>query len=387
METTETCDVLIVGARCAGAATATWLARDGLNVMVIDAGDYGADTLSTHALLRTGVLQLQRLGVLDRVAAEAPAIKGSTFHYDDLCIKVLLSPRDGVSALYAPRRTALDRILVDAARQGGARVYHKTRLRQLVKTADGRVVGAVIEDARGSTRNIQCRYVVGADGRNSAVATMADAKSITTGQYATAFAYGYFTSETHRPDTYQWYFNREAVAGLIPSSNGLDCVFVGTSPVYFDGHMRGNVADGFHQALAMAAPALAQSLAQRKPVERYRGFRGQQGYLRQSAGPGWALVGDAGYFKDPITAHGISDALRDSELLARAIQRGSDAALANYVSTRDALSLNLLQASDTAARLNWSRQEWQQIHRIVSDEIRVECGYLQELSSMQKSAA
>ncbi len=108
-------DVVIVGARCAGAATAMLLARYGLRVLAVDRGQYGADTLSTHALMRGGVLQLHKWGVLDSVkAAGAVPIRQTTFYYGDDLLTIPIKPRDGIDALYAPRRALLDRLLVDS---------------------------------------------------------------------------------------------------------------------------------------------------------------------------------------------------------------------------------------------------------------------------------
>src|SRR5215467_4411875 len=108
-------DAVVVGARAAGAATAMLLARRGLRVLAVDRGAYGSDTLSTHALMRAGVLQLARLGVLAGVLdSNTPAVRRTVFHYDGETVDVPIKPRDGVPALFAPRRTLLDRLLVDA---------------------------------------------------------------------------------------------------------------------------------------------------------------------------------------------------------------------------------------------------------------------------------
>ena len=119
-------DVVIAGARCAGASTAMLLARQGLRVLVVDPASRGSDTLSTHALMRAGVLQLHRWGLLEAIrAAETPAIPKTSFHYGDETIEVSIKERDGVDALYAPRRTVLDSVLVDAAVAAGADQGHR----------------------------------------------------------------------------------------------------------------------------------------------------------------------------------------------------------------------------------------------------------------------
>ena len=118
-------DAVIVGARCAGAATALLLARSGAKVLVVDRQAYGSDTMSTHALMRVAVLQLTRWGLIPVIAAAGtPAIRSTTFHYGSEAIRVAIKSEHGVECLYAPRRTVLDRLLVDAARQAGAEVRH-----------------------------------------------------------------------------------------------------------------------------------------------------------------------------------------------------------------------------------------------------------------------
>ncbi|MDX1390643.1 MAG: FAD-dependent monooxygenase, partial [Acidobacteriota bacterium] len=118
-------DAVVVGARVAGASTAMLLAQSGLKVLVVERGRYGSDTLSTLALMRGGVLQLARWGVLDAVReAGTPPIHATSFHYGDDVVEVAIKPRDGVDALYSPRRTVLDRLLADAAVEAGAEIRY-----------------------------------------------------------------------------------------------------------------------------------------------------------------------------------------------------------------------------------------------------------------------
>src|SRR5690242_3449378 len=169
-------DALVVGARCAGAATAMLLARKGLRVLVIDRGGYGTDTISTHALMRGGVLQLHRWGILPRLRESGtPPVRETTFHYGDEAVTVAIKPANGVDALYAPRRTLLDSTLVDAARDAGATVRHGHTLVGLTHGWDGRVHGATVLDAEGNAMHVEAGLVVGADGVGSSVARLAGA--------------------------------------------------------------------------------------------------------------------------------------------------------------------------------------------------------------------
>src|SRR5271169_6035830 len=198
-------DALVVGARCAGAATAMLMARCGLKVLVIDRGRYAADTISTHALMRGGVMQLHRWGLLPRiVAAGTPAVRTTEFHYGEDVVKVEIRPQHGVEALYAPRRTLLDTMLVDAARAAGAEVRHGYTLTALVRRPDDRVSGAVVLDEDGQPIEVTADLVVGADGIGSTVARLAGARVKWEGRYATAVVYGH--CRDLRAAGYTWYY-------------------------------------------------------------------------------------------------------------------------------------------------------------------------------------
>jgi menaquinone-9 beta-reductase len=169
-------DAVIVGARCAGAATAMLLARAGMNVLAIDRQAYGSDTMSTHALMRTGVLQLERWGLLPTVmAAGTPEIRATTFHYGCESLRLSIKPEYGVEYLCAPRRTVLDRVLVDSARSAGADVRHGVVLSRLQIDSKGRVVAALLRDADGNSTAVRSDIVIGADGRQSTVAALVKA--------------------------------------------------------------------------------------------------------------------------------------------------------------------------------------------------------------------
>jgi flavin-dependent dehydrogenase len=130
----------------------------------------------------------------------------------------------------------------------------------------------------------------------------------------------------------------------------------------------------FGELLAQVAPRLAEQVGL-AGQSRLRGFPGHAGFFRHAYGPGWALVGDAGYFKDPLTAHGITDTLRDAELLARAIDAGSDEALAEYQEQRDAASLELFETTDAIASFSWNLESVRVLHealaKAMSREVRL----------------
>jgi 2-polyprenyl-6-methoxyphenol hydroxylase-like FAD-dependent oxidoreductase len=378
-------DAIIVGARCAGAATGLLLARSGAKVLVIDRQGYGSDTMSTHALMRGAVVQLKRWGLITEiVAADTPAIRSTTFHYGSEAVCVTIKPEHGVECLFAPRRTVLDRLLVDAARQVGVEVRHSVALFELQFASNGRVVGVTLKDAGGSRMTIGADIVIGADGRQSTVAQLVNAQTYVEGGNASGIVFGYFDKLTR--DGSHWYFAKNAAAGVIPT-NSAHCVFAAVPAAQFFSTFRGDVRRGFLQVLEAICPELRADVERGTLIGRLRGFGGAPGFLRECHGPGWALVGDAGYFKDPLTAHGITDAFRDAELLSRAIVDGRTRALAAYQSERDVLSLPLLRTTDAIAAFAWDLEEVKALHVELSAVMNAEANYVAGLSQLPALAA
>ncbi|MCB1008999.1 MAG: FAD-dependent monooxygenase [Acidobacteria bacterium] len=378
-------DVVVVGARAAGAATAMLLARQGLRVLAVDRGRYGADTLSTHALMRGGVLQLHRWGLLDRVRASgAPTVSRTTFHYGEDTFPVEIRPADGIDGLYAPRRSVLDSILVDAAVAAGARVVHCVRMTRLLRGFHGRVQGVELEADDGSTKRVRATWVIGADGVRSRVAREAGARTERIAHASSGVVYGY--SSGLDLDGYHWHYAPGVSAGVIPTNGGSACIFASMPSHRFLGEVRWDLAAGYDRVLEEVSPALAAAVRSGRKLESLRGFPGEPGHLRQAWGPGWALVGDAGYFKDPITAHGLTDALRDAELLACAIGAGTESALFEYQQRRDELSVDLFEGTERIARYDWTLEQVQELHRSLSDAMKGEVRALRALDCATRPA-
>jgi flavin-dependent dehydrogenase len=370
-------DAVMVGARCAGAATAMLLARAGARVMLVDKGAYGADTLSTHALMRGAVLQLHRWGLLPEIiAAGTPPIRSTTFSYPEHDVTVPIEPRHGVAALYAPRRALLDRILMDAAARSGVDVRYGVHVDDVIVERDGRVGGvSVIE--RGGRRSIRAAMVIGADGLYSTIARRVRARRIVEGAHTTAVFYSYWSGLPS--EEYRWWFRPGASIGTIPTNNGATCVFASLSAADFRTQVRSHGVQLYTRLIRHIAPSFAERLTAASRVEPIRGFGGHPGFMKQGSGPGWALVGDAGYFKDPLTAHGITDAFRDAELLARAMISGAPGAFAEYEAVRDDLSRTLFDITDEIASLAWTDDRLQWLHRAFSAEMSREVRALASL--------
>jgi flavin-dependent dehydrogenase len=334
--------------------------------------------------MRGGVLQLARWGVLDDViAAGTPPVCASVFHYGAQRIEVPIKPGAGVDALYAPRRTVLDPILVDAACRAGAEFRFGVTVTHLCRDGAGRVTGVVGRDEAGAPVTARAAITVGADGMGSRVARLVGAPVERPAQGAAAFIYGYWDRLPVRD--YELFYRPGVTAGFFPTNGGQVCVFVAVPRRRFRSETGSGSARAYARLLAEATSGSLDG-APGAP-ERLHVFAARPGFFRRAHGPGWALVGDAGYFKDPITSHGITDALRDAELLARAIvaAAGGEAsehdALAGYQATRDRVSERLFATTDAIASFGWDLDRIPLLLRELSDSMRDEVGLLQSLSA------
>lgn len=377
-------DVVVVGARVAGASTALLLARAGLRVAVLDRGARGTDTVSTHALMRAGVTQLSRWDLLPALrAAGTPPVRRTLFHYPGETVHITIRPGPGVDALYAPRRTVLDPLLLDAAAEAGARVLEHTAAIGTLDDGAGRVTGVLVRRPDGGERVLRAGLTVGADGIRSGVAAAVGAAVERSSAHAGGILYTYRADLP--TDGYEWAYGTGAAAGMIPTNEGLTCVFAGADPARVRAARRHGAAEALRLLFAVAAPDHLARYDASTPASPVRGWAGVAGFVRRSWGPGWALVGDAGYYKDPITTHGMTDALRDAELLASAVVTGLSgavpeaAALAAYQRQRDALSRRLFDVTDRIASYGWTVGEIPALLRQASSAMTDEVEFLQSL--------
>lgn len=385
-------DAVVVGARVAGAGTALQLARRGYRVLMVDRRQPGSDTLSTHALMRAGVMQLHRWGLLDRViAAGTPPVRQTSIHYGEACDVVPMKPKFGVEALYAPRRTVLDTILVEAAQEAGVDVRFGVTVDDVIRDRAGRVRGIVARDSDGDRFAARGRFTVGADGILSTVARAVGAEELWTGTHRTAVIYAYFTDP--EPRGYEWFYREKAVAGLIPTNEGQSCIWAGVPGERFGKDFRADLAASFDRVLAEAAPEVVDRVRGLQRESRFHGFAGVRGFWRQAHGDGWALVGDASHFKDPISAHGLTDALRDAEFLAQAIASalsgwsGEAEALAAYGRIRDRLSHGMIRIADRVSAFDWTLAEVRDLLLELSVTMNEEADDLLSLEILQTATA
>jgi 2-polyprenyl-6-methoxyphenol hydroxylase-like FAD-dependent oxidoreductase len=355
-------DAIVVGARCAGAPTAMLLARKGYKVLVVDRARFPSDTISTHLVHPPGVAALKAWGLLDRlVASGCPGI--GTYAYDFGPIRIAGAPGiDAAPLAYSPRRTVLDALLVDAAAEAGAEVRQGFTVTDLV-TENGHVTGIRGHGKGEADVTVPGRVVVGADGHHSRVASMVEAE-----QYhekpPVQVSYYTYVSGLPMDGRYECYLRPHRGFAAWPTNDDLTVVIGGWPRSELVAN-RKDIEGNFSATLALVPEFAARFHAATRETR----FVGQSlpGFLRKPFGPGWALVGDAGYTKDFITAFGISDAFRDAELCATALDeafsgtRPFEAAMADYQSERDRRSLPFYEFTAELATLEPPSPELQRV--------------------------
>ena len=355
-------DVIVVGARCAGSPTAMLLARKGYNVLVVDRAKFPSDTLSTHVLHPSGVSALKRWGVLDQLTATGcPPIDTYTFDFGPFTLAGSPGTPDSPIS-YCPRRIVLDKLLVDAASAAGAEVREEFTVEAIV-IEDDRVVGIRGHGKDGESVTERAGVVVGADGRFSSVAKAVDAERY---NEKPQILCGYYTYWSGLPmdGKFEVYVRPERGWAAAPTHDGLTMVVTGWPFAEFDANKKD--VEGNYMKMFDLAPAFAERIRGAKREARFAGTA-VENYFRKPFGPGWALVGDAGYNKDFITAQGIIDAFRDAKSCATALDeslagvRPFDVAMGEYQSTRDEHVLPMFDFTCQLATLEPPPPEMQQI--------------------------
>jgi len=332
-------DAIVVGARVAGSPTAMLLARKGYRVLLVDRATFPSDTMSTHLIHAPGMAALRRWGLADRVIASGcPPVPRYRLDFGPFALAGEPRGLPGAPVAHAPRRTMLDQILVEAAAQAGAEVRERFSVESLV-VEDG-VVRGIRHVQNGRSIEERARIVIGADGVNSIVARGVAAARYNEVPAIQAMYFSYW-SDMPTDGEFQTYVRENRALVTVPTNDGLSVVLVAWPMAEFEANKHD--LDATYLKSFEVDPAFAERISRATRESRLIGTH-MDNFYRQSHGAGWALVGDAGYHKDAGTAQGISDAFRDSEALADALddvfsgRRPYDDALSSYQQTRDELT-------------------------------------------------
>ena len=355
-------DVIVVGARCAGSPTAMLLARAGYRVLVVDRATFPSDTLSTHVVQPTAVATLKRWGLLDPlITSGCPPTHTYAFDFGPITIAGAPGTAD-CPVGYAPRRTVLDKLLVDAAVDAGAELREAFTVQDIVAD-NGTVTGVTGHGPSGRLVTEHARVVIGADGLHSVVA-----KAVRPEQYhdKPQLLCGYYAYWSGLPmhGRFETYVRPERGFAACSTNDDLTMVVAGWPFAQFAANKMD--VDGNYLKTFDTAPDFAERLRSATRETRIAGTA-VPNYFRKPYGPGWALVGDAGYNKDFITAQGISDAFKDAELCATALHdtfTGAatfEEAMTTYQKTRDQRVLPMYEFTTGLATLEPPPPEMQQL--------------------------
>jgi flavin-dependent dehydrogenase len=358
-------DAIVIGARCGGSPTAMLLARQGYRVLLVDKATFPSDTMSTHLAHPPAVAALARWGILERLElTNCPPITNYSFDFGPVTVEGTPRQPNGTANAYCPRRIVLDALLVETAVAAGVELREAFTVEEIV-IDDGRVTGIRGHAKGGETVTERAQVVVGADGRHSLVAKAVQPERYNEVPAMTPAYYAYWSGLPVKG--FENYIRAESGRGwaAIPTHDGLTCVVQGTPQSDF-ATTRKDVEGTYLKSFELA-PEFAERINGAKRESRFMGAADLAGYFRKPYGPGWALVGDAGYHKHPITAFGITDAFRDAEAVASALddtfagRRPYDDAMADYQRARDEEALPIYGFTCDFAALEPPPPELQQL--------------------------
>ncbi|HET6868868.1 MAG TPA: NAD(P)/FAD-dependent oxidoreductase [Solirubrobacteraceae bacterium] len=366
-------DVIVIGARCAGAPTAMLLARRGYRVLLLDKAAFPSDAMSTHVVHPPGVAALRRWGLLDQlVETGCPPIEDYSLDLGPVTIAGSPQPVDGVSVAYCPRRTVLDGLLVDAAVEAGVEVRQGFVVEAILVDDAGRVTGIRGRSSAGGAVTDHASLVVGADGRHSLLARTVKPEQYHERPSRMAMYYAYWSGLEVSTFATTVRADRRRGWAAAPTHDGLTVLGFGWPIEEFHRNRR-DVESNFYAAIELDFE-FAERVHAATRESRFVGTAELGGYFRKPFGPGWALVGDAGYHKNPITAMGISDAFRDADLVSIAIdqalthRRPYGEAMSDYQQQRDRQVAAIYEFTDESAQLAPPPADRQRLLGAISDD-------------------
>ena len=346
-------DAIVVGARCAGSPTALLLARKGYKVLMVDRTTFPSDmAFSNHFMHQAGSAVLKRMGLLERLAATGcPPITHDYFDYGAFSLTGPVPACDGVNTAFAPRRIVLDPLLANAAVESGVELREGFSVQELVWDGD-RVTG-IRGRCKGTSMEERARIVIGADGMFSVVASQVKAPESRSQPGLEGSWYAYWSGVPMKG----WHLWLRPHRVIFAYNTNDNLTLIGVAfPVREIASLRHDIERHHRETIEQYAPELAERMRAGRRESRFTG--GVIPYhLRRPYGPGWALVGDAGYQKDPCTASGITDAMRSAEWLAEAIDSGFsgrrqlDEALKGYEEKRNQSEMPYFEMTTQLAAL------------------------------------
>jgi len=356
----ERADVVIVGARCAGTAAAIPLAHAGRRVIAIDRATFPSDTLSTHVNFPSALAEIQRLGGLARMlASQPPLCRDVLLEADGVQCFNRFAPIDGIDYGTCVPRPQLDLALVETARAAGAEVREQTGLVDVRFDGD-RATGVVVEGPEGRYE-IDCKLVIGADGRRSTIAAKVGAARPYRGS-RNGRGLAFFYMDDPLADT-EWGTRmiqlrlRDTHTLIFPCPDERMLVlFMG--PAEEIPQWRGD-PDGMWDRMLAENPRIAFRVEGATNRTKCRSTGDTVSFFRRSSGPGWALTGDAGHFKDPVIAQGIRDAVRFARLLGEAVAPVIDDPTR---CDRALLAVEARRDRECLATYHWANRESRIIH-------------------------
>lgn len=311
-------EVIVVGGGPAGAATAWALARDGIDVLVLDRARFPRDKVCAEYLSPEASRILADMGVLDEIERANPAhLAGMRVRAPNgLIADGEFASNHGFRGFrdrgLAMRRTILDEIVLRGARGVGARVQEETHVTDVHRNESRRVDGVMVRNANGRQRTLHARYVIGADGLRSVVARrlgLTKTSRIWPRRIALVAHYQNVQGVGEMGEMhvdYDGYFGVVDVGGLMNVA-----VVVPLSRA----NKIADKTEFFEQWIA-ARPHLAERFQGAQRITPVRATGPFASSTRRAWAPGAALVGDAADFFDPFTGEGIFAALRGGEILA-----------------------------------------------------------------------
>ncbi len=306
-------DVIIIGARVAGASTAMLAARAGLKVLFIDRHKFPSDTISTNYIHQSGCSLLAEWGLLEQIKQSgSPPINRTRIAIDDVLLEGSVSDFRQQRLAYAPRRYVLDQILIDAAVVSGAELREKCHLQEVLRENDN-VIGVKLKNADGTSSVEYCRLLIGADGMRSSVVAQLDIPFVRRDPTLTCAYYSFWQGVERG---YELYESNNRWMGVIPTNNNTILIVTYFPQDEFN-LVRAAPLEAHKETIKTLSPGLFNELDNATQVEKLWGTGEQWNYFRQATGNNWALVGDAAIHKDSLTALGITDAMHHAALLAQ----------------------------------------------------------------------